>query len=95
MTARLPTLTMLSPGELLRAAERILAHPTCARASLDEVYTFALATTALAEIAVLSAALLAGTAGEAECARLREHLIALGVLPPGFQTPHSEEPSHG
>lgn len=87
MTARLPHLQLLAPAELLRSAERILAHPTCARASLNEVYTFAVATTQLAEIATLSAALLAGAAGQEERARLREHLIALGVLPPNFTIP--------
>lgn len=94
MTVRLPRLVALPPADLLRSAERILAHPTCARASLNEVYTFALATTQLAEIAVLAAAHVTGTAGADQRARLRDHLLALGVLPATF-TLSTEEPNDG
>lgn len=94
MTVRLPSLAPLQPAELLQAAERILAHPTCARASLNEVVSFALAMTAFAEVAVLAAALLSGTANADQRARLRDHLLALGVLPTS-STQSTKEPNDG
>lgn len=101
MTARLPELRLLAPADLLAAAERILAAPTynVQRVSMDEVYTFAVATTQLCEICTLVAADLSGRADDAGRARLRGHLHALGFLPASFAPPPShpreEITSHG
>lgn len=92
MTARLVEPQVISPERLLAAAERVLVHPSCnvQRVSMDEIYTFALATTQFTEICGLSARQIAGAATADELTRLRTHLIGLGFLPAGDSPPGKE-----
>lgn len=102
MSARLPELRLLSPAELLAAAERILRNPTynVQRVATDEIYTFAVATTQLAAICAAAAAHVAGRASAADLDHLRAQLIQLAAgfapLPPSPAppTPAPQEPAH-
>lgn len=98
MTVRRVELRLLTPSELLIAAERILDNPSCnvQRVSMDEVYTFAIATTHFAEICGLVARVAYRQATPAEGARLRAHLVALDFLPADAGAPTTaEETQHG
>ena len=90
MSVRLPELQLLPPADLLRAAERILAHPTCnvQRVSMDEVFSFAVATTQLAEICGLAGRHVAGLGTAADLQRLRDHLTGLAA---GFDLPRAAQ----
>lgn len=98
MTVRLPELQLLSPSALAVAAERILANPTSnvQRVSVNEIYTFATATTQFLEIGGLAARMVAGVGSPDETARLCQHLQELGFLPASFTAPEPrEETPHG
>lgn len=95
--SRAPDLKLLSPRDLLEAAERILAYPACntQRASLNEVYTFAVAATQLAEVAAIVSRQIAGRALPEDDRALRGHMVALGCLPVTFLTDIQEPPHVG